>query len=73
MQPVLRLFAPIPTIGLVPLAILWFGLGEESKAIVVALGVFVPVWINSHAGLSTTPGGLPPGGPLPGRLPLATR
>ncbi|MDG4668244.1 ABC transporter permease [Mycobacterium sp. 236(2023)] len=55
MQPVLRLFAPIPTIGLVPLAILWFGLGEESKAIVVALGVFVPVWINSHAGLATTP------------------
>lgn len=54
-QPVLRLFAPIPTIGLVPLAILWFGLGEESKISVVALGVFVPVWINSHAGLSTTP------------------
>ncbi|GAD85928.1 ABC transporter permease [Nocardia asteroides] len=55
LQPVLRLLAPIPTIGLVPLAILWFGLGEESKALVVALGVFVPVWINSHAGLSTTP------------------
>lgn len=55
MQPILRLFAPIPTIGLVPLAILWFGLGEESKATVIALGVFVPVWINSHAGLSTTP------------------
>ncbi|CAJ1586816.1 ABC transporter permease [[Mycobacterium] wendilense] len=55
LQPVLRLFAPIPTIGLVPLAILWFGLGEESKISVVALGVFVPVWINSHAGLSTTP------------------
>jgi len=55
LQPVLRLFAPIPTIGLVPLAILWFGLGESSKVTVVALGVFVPVWISSHAGLSTTP------------------
>lgn len=54
-QPVLRLLAPIPTIGLVPLAILWFGIGETSKEIVVALGVFVPVWINSHAGLATTP------------------
>lgn len=54
-QPVLRLLAPIPTIGLVPLAILWFGIGETSKDIVVALGVFVPVWINSHAGLATTP------------------
>ncbi|MFF2083696.1 ABC transporter permease [Nocardia sp. NPDC058176] len=55
LQPVLRLLSPIPTIGLVPLAILWFGLGESSKALVIALGVFVPVWINSHAGLASTP------------------
>lgn len=55
LQPVLRLLAPIPTIGLVPLAILWFGLGESSKTLVIALGVFVPVWINSHAGLASTP------------------
>ncbi|OKH82882.1 ABC transporter permease [Mycolicibacterium sp.] len=55
LQPVLRVFSPIPTIGLVPLAILWFGLGENSKTLVIALGVFVPVWINSHAGLASTP------------------
>ncbi|MGW5381357.1 ABC transporter permease [Nocardia sp. NPDC003963] len=55
LQPVLRLLSPIPTIGLVPLAILWFGLGESSKTLVIALGVFVPVWINSHAGLASTP------------------
>jgi NitT/TauT family transport system permease protein/sulfonate transport system permease protein len=55
LQPILRVFSPIPTIGLVPLAILWFGLGENSKTLVIALGVFVPVWINSHAGLASTP------------------
>lgn len=55
LQPVLRVFSPIPTIGLVPLAILWFGLGENSKTLVIALGVFVPVWINSHTGLASTP------------------
>ncbi|MGV0746221.1 ABC transporter permease [Mycolicibacterium sp. XJ870] len=55
LQPVLRVFSPIPTIGLVPLAILWFGLGENSKTLVIALGVFVPVWINSHGGLASTP------------------
>jgi sulfonate transport system permease protein len=55
LQPVLRVFSPIPTIGLVPLAILWFGLGENSKTLVIALGVFVPVWISSHAGLASTP------------------
>ncbi|HEY8914185.1 ABC transporter permease [Lacisediminihabitans sp.] len=55
LQPVLRLLAPIPTIGLIPLAILWFGIGDTSKYVVVALGVFVPVWINAHAGLASTP------------------
>ncbi|MFF0487702.1 ABC transporter permease [Nocardia sp. NPDC004068] len=55
LQPVLRLLAPVPTIGLVPLAILWFGLGENSKILVVALGVFVPVWMNSHSGFAGTP------------------
>jgi NitT/TauT family transport system permease protein/sulfonate transport system permease protein len=55
LQPLLRLLSPVPTIGLVPLAILWFGLGESSKTLVVALGVFVPVWINSHSGLAGTP------------------
>ncbi|MFV8054388.1 ABC transporter permease [Mycobacterium sp. 48b] len=55
LQPALRVFSPIPTIGLVPLAILWFGLGENSKLLVIALGVFVPVWINSHSGLASTP------------------
>ncbi|MBB5918196.1 NitT/TauT family transport system permease protein/sulfonate transport system permease protein [Nocardia transvalensis] len=55
LQPVLRLLSPVPTIGLVPLAILWFGLGENSKTLVIALGVFVPVWINSHAGFASTP------------------
>ncbi|PPJ22625.1 ABC transporter permease [Nocardia nova] len=55
LQPVLRLLSPVPTIGLVPLAILWFGLGESSKTLVIALGVLVPVWINSHTGFSSTP------------------
>ena len=55
LQPVLRLVAPVPTIGLVPLAILWFGLGESSKITVIGLGVFVPVWINSHTGFTSTP------------------
>lgn len=55
LQPVLRVLSPIPTIGLVPLAILWFGIGENSKTLVIALGVFVPVWINSHAGMASTP------------------
>ncbi len=55
LQPVLRVLSPIPTIGLIPLVILWFGLGESSKILVIGVGVFVPVWINAHAGIASTP------------------
>lgn len=41
----------IPTLALIPLAIVWFGIGEEMKIIVIALSVLVPVYINTHAAL----------------------
>ena len=46
----IRAFRSIPSIALVPLAIVWFGLGESGKIALVAWGVFFPVWINSHIG-----------------------
>lgn len=39
----------IPTLALIPLFIVWFGIGEEMKLIVITLSVFVPVYINTHA------------------------
>lgn len=42
---------PIPTIGLVPLMILWFGIGETSKVIVIAIGTFWSVLLNTQAGI----------------------
>jgi sulfonate transport system permease protein len=41
----------VPTLALIPLAIIWFGIGEEMKIIMIALSVFVPVYINTHAAL----------------------
>lgn len=43
----------IPTLGLIPLLILWFGIGEWMKVLTIALGVFVPIYIHTHAGLRT--------------------
>jgi sulfonate transport system permease protein len=43
----------VPTLGLIPLLILWFGIGEWMKVLTIALGVFVPVYIHTHAGLRT--------------------
>lgn len=41
----------IPTLALIPLVIVWFGIGEEMKVLVVSLAVFVPIYINTHAAL----------------------
>ncbi|MFE9884705.1 ABC transporter permease [Streptomyces scopuliridis] len=43
----------IPSLALIPLLILWFGIGESMKVITIALGVFVPVYIHTHNGLRT--------------------
>ena len=54
LEPIIQIVRPIPAIALVPLAILWFGIGEESKLFLTSLGVFFPVWVNTHAGIAAT-------------------
>ena len=49
---------PIPKIALVPLFIIWFGIGEGSKVITLAFGVFFPTVINTMAGVDSVPRGL---------------
>jgi sulfonate transport system permease protein len=41
----------IPHLALIPLVILWFGIGEEAKLFLVALGVFFPVYVNAMHGV----------------------
>ena len=49
---------PIPKIALVPLFIIWFGIGEGSKIVTLAFGVFFPTVINTLAGVDGVPRGL---------------
>jgi NitT/TauT family transport system permease protein len=42
---------PIPKIAILPLVMLIFGLGESSKWVIIAIGVFFPILINSMAGV----------------------
>ncbi|MCW5252598.1 ABC transporter permease [Streptomyces sp. SHP 1-2] len=46
----------IPSLALIPLLILWFGIGETMKVVTIALGVFVPVYIHTHSGLRSIDG-----------------
>lgn len=41
----------VPTLALIPLLMLWFGIGEEMKIITIILAVVVPIYIHTHAAL----------------------
>src|SRR5205823_10661535 len=49
-NPLIAATFPIPKIALLPLLILWLGIGEASKVAVIMLGGFFPVAINTHTG-----------------------
>lgn len=49
--PLVAATYPIPKIAVLPLLILWLGIGEPPKIAVIALGVFFPMAINVHAGV----------------------
>lgn len=42
----------IPTLGLIPLFILWLGIGETFKIAIIAIVVYVPIYLNTHSALS---------------------
>jgi sulfonate transport system permease protein len=47
----LQMVRNIPHLALIPLVILWFGIGEEAKLFLVALGVFFPIYVNTLLGI----------------------
>jgi NitT/TauT family transport system permease protein len=51
LTPIVYSIYPIPKIALLPLIILWLGIGETPKFTMIALGVFFPVVINTYSGV----------------------
>jgi NitT/TauT family transport system permease protein/taurine transport system permease protein len=50
-NPAFLLVRPIPPLAWIPLAIVWFGLGDSAKILVIWFAAFVPAVINSIAGV----------------------
>jgi NitT/TauT family transport system permease protein/taurine transport system permease protein len=50
-NPVFLLLRPIPPLAWIPLAIVWLGLGDAAKVLIIWLAAFVPSVINSYAGV----------------------
>lgn len=51
LDPSLQMLRTIPLLSLIPLFILWFGIGEFSKVLMISLGAFFPVYINTFSGI----------------------
>jgi ABC-type nitrate/sulfonate/bicarbonate transport system permease component len=50
--PIVELLRPIPPLAWIPMAIVWFGLGEPSKIFVIFLGAFFPILTNAYRGIT---------------------
>lgn len=50
-EPIVELFRPIPVLAMLPLAILWFGIGEQSKLFLITFGAFFPIFVNTLSGV----------------------
>ena len=51
LDPSIQMIRMIPSLAVVPLFILWFGIGEESKVLLIAKSAFFPLYINTFMGI----------------------
>jgi taurine transport system permease protein len=50
-DPPIEFYRPIPPLAYLPLMVIWFGIGETTKIIVIYLAVFAPMALNARAGV----------------------
>ncbi len=50
-DPVIELFRPISPLAWIPLAILWFGIGETGKIFIIFVATFFPILLNTVSGV----------------------
>ncbi|SHJ26952.1 ABC transporter permease [Desulfofundulus thermosubterraneus] len=54
-DPTIHLFRTIPGIGWLPVAMVWFGVGERTTLFLIALAAFFPIYVNSAQGAASVP------------------
>jgi sulfonate transport system permease protein len=50
-DPLLQMLRTLPLFGLIPVFIVWFGIGELPKLTLIALGAAIPLYLNTFAGI----------------------
>jgi sulfonate transport system permease protein len=54
----IQMLRNIPNLALIPLVILWFGIGDEARLFLVSLGVMFPIYLNTFHGIRSVDTGL---------------
>jgi ABC-type nitrate/sulfonate/bicarbonate transport system permease component len=54
LSPPVFLTYPVPKIVMLPIFMIWFGIGDLSKVLIIALACFYPVFINAYYGVRQT-------------------
>ena len=67
----IQMLRNIPHLAMIPLVILWFGIGEEAKLFLVAIGVMFPIYLNTFHGIRSVDPGLIEMGKVYGLRPAA--
>jgi sulfonate transport system permease protein len=57
-DPIMQMLRTLPLFGLVPVFIVWFGIGTLPKILLVALGAAIPLYLNTFAGIRGVDGRL---------------
>jgi sulfonate transport system permease protein len=51
LDPTLQMIRTVPHLAIMPLFILWFGFGEFSKVLLIGMGAFFPIYLNTFLGI----------------------
>lgn len=54
-DPLIEFYRPVPPLAYLPLIVIWFGIGELSKVLLIALAIFAPLVIATATGVAHTP------------------
>lgn len=55
LDPLIEFYRPIPPLAYLPLIVIWFGIGETSKVLVIFLAIFAPIAISTASGVRAVP------------------
>lgn len=53
LDPLIELYRPVPPLAYLPLMVIWFGIGETSKVLLIYLAIFAPVAMSALAGVKS--------------------